>query len=115
MGWARFLGLVKATQHSVAVTAATDILSSTIQLAYGREVGVFRVSVSFDGAGAFSARVTKSATTVGVDLNGGTNLTANALYTFDLPVHTGDTVNFRYSATATMLLMRVQELEAATE
>lgn len=102
--------LEKANEHSLAVTAATDILTTALSPGGGRAAALFRIMVAMDTAGVFSARVTKSATTVGVDFNAGSNLVANALYIFDMLVHSGDTVNFRHSVSATMSVLRVQEI-----
>jgi len=40
---------------------------------------------------------------------------ANALYIFDMLVHSGDKVNFQYSVNATLLVLRVQEIVVATQ
>jgi len=52
---------------------------------------------------------------VTVEFNAGASLVANALYIFDMLVHSGDKVNFRYSVNATLLVLRVQEIGAATQ
>ena len=102
-----------ANVHNTAVSAATDILSSTIAPSSGTPAKLavlFRVQVAMNTAGVFSARITKSSTTVGVNFNSGANLVADSVYIFDLLVHNGDTVNFRHSVEATMLVLRVQEI-----
>ena len=104
----------KANSHDTSVTAATDILSATIAPSSGRDSNIFHIMVAFSAVGVFSARVTKSDTTVSINFNSGSDLTANAAYMFDMLVHTGDAVQFRYSATATMLVLRVQEIGVAT-
>ena len=105
-----FQAIEKANEHNTSVTAATDILTTALSPLDDKGVSLFRIQVAMDTAGVFSARVTKSATTVGVDFNSGSALTANALYQFDLWVHENDTVNFRHSANAIMLLLRVSEV-----
>ena len=108
-----FTPIEKANQHNLSVTAATDILSTTIAPGGGRTAVVFRIQVCCDTAGVFSARITKDTTTVGANFNSGSNLTANAIYIFDLLVHANDTVNFQHSATGIMLVLRIQEIGAA--
>jgi hypothetical protein len=57
-----------------------------------------RIYACFSVAGKLTARVTVGAATVVETLNNDTNLTAGASYLFDIPIHTGETINFRYSA-----------------
>ncbi|MBW2673758.1 MAG: hypothetical protein JRD89_10155 [Deltaproteobacteria bacterium] len=105
---ARYHAIEKVSEHNAAVTAATDILSSDITPS--NPPSLFRVMTCFSAAGVFSARVTRDSTTVGVEFNSGSDLIADGLYLFDMAVHDGDSVNFRYSADATMRLMRVSEI-----
>jgi len=109
-----FTPIEKANEHNLSVTADTDILSATIAPGGGRDCVIFRIQVCCDTAGVFSARITKSAVTVTAQFNSGANLTADSLYLFDMLVHAGDTVQFRHSATGIMLVLRVQEVGAAT-
>jgi hypothetical protein len=103
----------KATVHNTAITAATNILASDITPS--DPPSVFRIFVAVNTAGVFSARITNGGATVGVNLNGGTALTANAAYIFDILVHSGDSVNFQHSANATLLVLRVEECRAGTQ
>jgi len=45
-----------------------------------------------------------------MQLNGGTALTANALYAFDIAVEFGESVNLQYSVNATALELKVEEI-----
>lgn len=105
--------LEKANEHNSSVTADTDILVSA--LAPTNTPCLFRVNVAFSGAGIFKATITKGDNTQTVSFNSGSDLIANALYMFDLIVHNGDSINFQYSAGATMLVLRVQEIVGASQ
>ena len=113
MSETRLIPVEKANIHNAAVTAATDILAATITPIYSRECVIFRIMVAMDAGGIFRATLTQDAVTVTVDFNTGFFLIPNTIYCFDLLVHEDDTVNFQYSATATMLLLRVQEIGAS--
>ena len=103
----------KANEHNIPVVAAADILAAVI--APTTPPCLFRIAVAFDGAGIFSAQHTKAAVTAGTNFNAGGALVANALYFFDMLVHLGDTVNFRYSVNANLLVLRVQEINGGTQ
>ena len=61
--------------------------------------GTMRVTVQASIAGILRVVITRSATTKTLNLNENTSLVASALYTFDVPVKSGDTFNLRYSTT----------------
>lgn len=103
----------KANEHNIPVVAATDILAAVI--APTTPPCLFRVAVAFDAAGLFSVQHAKGGVTVATNFNAGGNLTPNALYFFDMLVHSGDTVNFQYSVNATLLVLRVQEINGGTQ
>ena len=109
----QFTPIEKANQHNVSVTADINILSSDLTPA--NTPCLFRIMVCLDTAGVFSAKITKSDDSQTVKLNSASNLTADALYIFDLLVHSGDSVNFQHSANATLKVFRVQEIVAATQ
>lgn len=104
----QFTPIEKASQHNVSVTADTDILA--LDLTPTNTPCLFRVMVSLNTAGVFSAMVTKSDSTQQLKLNSASNLAADAVYMFDVLVHSGDTVNFQHSADATLKVLRVQEI-----
>jgi len=110
---ALLIPIPKANLHNTAILASTDILATALAPLYGRECSIFRVMVAMDAGGIFRATVTKATVMVTVGFNTGVSLASNSVYTFDLLVHSGDTVNFQYSANATLLLLRVQEIGAS--
>jgi len=109
----QFTSIEKANQHNVSVTANTDILSE--DLTPTNAPCLFRVMVCLNSAGVFSAMVTKSDSEQQLKLNAAGNLVADAAYMFDLLVHDGDLINFQHSADATLKVLRVQEIVAATQ
>lgn len=113
---AQLTPLQKALEHNTAELAATDILGAA--LTPTNTPCLFRVMVSFDTAGVFSAIITNAGGGGGamqVNLNSGANLVANALYSFDHLVHLGDTVNYQISVGAQLLVLRVQEIVAGVQ
>lgn len=108
-----FNPLSRVIIQNTAELAGIDILPAA--LAPINVPCLFRIQVAFDTAGVFSARVTNAAVTVTTEFNHGVVLPANSLFMFDMLVHTGDTINFRYSIDTTMLVMRVQEIVAGTQ
>jgi hypothetical protein len=52
-------------------------------------------------------------TEVVMQLNGGSTLSANCLYAFDIAVTSGEEINFRYSVDATALDVKVFEIPAS--
>lgn len=76
----------------------------------------FRIMVAMSNVGNFSVIITNGGFTQSLLLNavGGPALAADSLYTFDILISTGDSVNFAYSNTGgTVQLLRVQEIDAA--
>ena len=63
----------------------------------------------------FSAMVTKESSQQQLMFNSAGNLVADAVYIFDVLVHSGDSVNFQHSANATLKVLRVQEIVSATQ
>ncbi len=62
--------------------------------------GTMRVAVQATVAGILRAAITRSATQKMLNLNQNAVLSANALYVFDIPVKSGDTLNLKYSVTS---------------
>lgn len=105
--------ITRANEHNTAELAGVDILAAA--LAPINTPCLFRAQVAFDAAGVFSATVTSGGVMVPVEFNHGVVLPINSLFMFDMLVHAGDTINFRYSVNSQMLLLRVQEIVAATQ
>ena len=110
--WVRvptLLPVAKAAQHAVAETLNVDILSA--DLSPSQTPCLFRIMVVLSVAGVFSAQIKNGGTTVVANFNGGVALAADSAYMFDILVHSGDTVNFRTTASGNVTL-RVQEIDA---
>ncbi len=102
--------LQKANVHNTAKGADTVVLASDLAPTY--DYSLFRIMVAINSATVFNAVITKSSDAQTVKFNSGSNLVANAVYIFDMLVHTGDTVNFKCTGAVTYLVMRVQEIAA---
>ena len=102
--------LLRTTTHSTSVTADTDILADAIGISAGRTVALLRIEVAFSAGSLLSARIARAGITVEVSLNSGNALSAPALYIFDIILHSGDTLNLRYGASATLLVCRIHEV-----
>lgn len=76
-----------------------------------------RIQVAVSVKGIFSAAITNRGNTEVVDLNvtSGPELIKDGLYIFELLVHRGDTINFRYSEDGgKIMILRIQEIDSAT-
>ena len=98
----------KGSVFNTAVAADSDIFSSDLEPTY--TPCIFRIYVCFDAGGVLTVRRTKNGATVSENLNGGAALTANAAYIFDIVVEEGETINLRYSVDATILSLKVVEV-----
>lgn len=105
--------VARANLHNELVSADTDILGSSVEP--DRTPCLFRVMACFDAAGALSAVVSNGGDSQVVKLNSGNDLVASAVYIFDLLLHEGDSVNFRYSVDATVKVLRVQEIDIGVQ
>lgn len=103
----------KANVHNTAKNADTVVLGAAIAPTYN--YSLFRIMVAINSATVFNAVITKSTNPQTVKFNSGSNLVANALYIFDMLVHTGDTVNFKCTGAVTYLVLRVQEIAAGVQ
>ena len=77
----------------------------------------FRIQVAVSVTGVFSATVTNGENTQEVNFNvtSGPDLIEDGVYVFELLVHNGDSINFRYSVDGgTIKILRIQEIDAAT-
>lgn len=109
----RFPPIEKAVLHDRVLPAiganfiATDIIPTNTPSSY-----IVQVAISV--AGIFYATITNTGDTQVVTFNSGVALVAGALYIFEILVHSGDTINFRYSTTTgTIQILRVQEADSA--
>jgi len=108
VGTQNLAGIERAVAHNQAYVAPNDILAAA--LAPSKPPSLFRVFAAFNLAGVLRATITRGGNTQVVDFNEGANLAANSLYWFDVVAHEGDTVNFRYSVNATIMVLRVMEI-----
>jgi hypothetical protein len=96
-----------ASVFNASITANADIFSQGI--APTRSPIIFRIYATFNASGVLSVVRTKGTTTVSELLNSGNPLNANAAYIFDIIVEQGETINLRYSVSATCLVLKVVE------
>lgn len=108
LGGAFFTPILVGAVFNIPVVAATDIFPAV--LTPTNSPVIFRVYFCFNAAGVVSVRRTRAGVTVGENLNGGGNISANAAYMFDIFVRVGDTINFRHSAGGTCLVLMVMEV-----
>jgi len=106
--------IAKALEHNVAVVAGVDIIGAAV--APTNTPCLFKIMAGFDTAGVLSVTITNAAGGGGTmvqQFNGGTPLNVNSLYAFSHLVHTGDTINYRYSVNAVCQTLRVVEIPSA--
>jgi len=97
-----------ASEFDRAVTANADILASDLSI---DEDCLLRVTVSENTGVVFKAKIIRNTTEKVIDFNEGSALTANAQYTFDMPVKKNDEVNFRAGANTTINLLNVMKVK----
>lgn len=111
-----FTPISKAIIHNQAQPAAnTNIFGA--DLTPTNTPCNFRIQVLMSNAGNFSVAITNGGNTQVGLLNAvpGPALVAGAIYIFDVLVHAGDSINFRYSNTGGIIqILRVQEIDAST-
>jgi len=94
---------------TTTITTDTEFLSTDISVGLRSGfAGKLRVSISMDTAAVFEATVDSG--TTWVTLNNGVALTIDSLSVFDVPILSGDLVNFRYKASADVNIFRVDEV-----
>ena len=106
-----FIPIEKANITSAEKVGAADF--PTVALSPSFPPSTFRIMIAVDVACKFSAVVIVSETAYVVHFNTATDLTANCLYTFDMLVHSGDTVQFEIDSTEDVVLFRVQEIPSS--
>jgi hypothetical protein len=92
--------------ETTAVLADTDILATDYTPA--NTPCVIRTSVVLDTVGIFSAMITTGGTQRKAILNSNNGLAVDCLYTFDIPLHAGDTINFQTSAAGNVWIRAVE-------
>lgn len=90
-------------------TTDTEFLTTDVDVGLRSDrSGKLRTTISMDAAAIFE--VTLNSGTTWVELNSGAILGANQLFVFDVPIFSGDKINFRYKATANVNVFRVDEV-----
>lgn len=100
--------LEKAHIHDTAYTANADFLAPDIEPSDAP--CLFRVLVCLDTAAVFKVVVDDGSTEVDMAMNGGAQLTAQAVYMFDVLVHADDTINFEADQSVQIEKFIVQEV-----
>lgn len=76
---------------------------------------LFRMMVGVSIAGIFKVAITNGGDTQVLNFKESVSLVADSLYNFEILVHSGDTINFRFSTTGgTIRVLMVQEIYSAT-
>lgn len=74
----------------------------------------FRITVGTSITGIFKTAITNGGNTQVLNFKESVAVVADSLYTFEILVHSGDTINFRFSTTTgTIRVLRVQEIYPA--
>lgn len=105
-----------ANLHDVSLPSAGDnwLDEDIVPL---RPPTTIRIEVAVSNSGIFSAAITNDGNTQEVLFNAtsGPELVENGVYVFELLVHRGDSINFRYSTdNGNIKILRVQEIDAST-
>ena len=110
---AKLIPIAKAALFNTALPAAeANWLGADITPT--NSPSYLRISVCVSVAGVLRVARSQGATTLTENLNSGNSLTADALYTFDVPWRTGDSINIRYSVTTgTIKRLIIDEFGAA--
>lgn len=101
-------GLLKEQVFNTAVGAGADIFATDLTPTYNPST--FRIYAAFNGAAVLSVTRERAGVTVTEQLNGGTALTTNCAYAFDIVVSTGDSINLQYAGAHTALTIKVVEI-----
>jgi len=106
----RLVPISKGTKFNTLIGADTNIFDEDLSPTY--DVGIFRITVAVSPSAVVRVRITRNAISKNLDLNEGSALTNNALYTFDIPVRKGDQINIRTSVGTTLQYLTVDECGA---
>lgn len=99
---------VHANVQNTVEAANVDILATDITPVC--TPSTLRVMVALTASQVFNAIIIRGGNTQTVGFNSNVALVAEALYTFEIVVHSGDTINFQVEGIATVMVMRVQEV-----
>lgn len=93
------------TGFNMAVGPGADIFAPNVPIP---EDGIVRVTVSENTGVIFQIAITRAGVTRAIAYNNGAALVANAGYTFDCDVISGDEMNFRFAAGTTINYLTVK-------
>jgi len=101
--------IVKSTVQDMTLPAAnSDFLTSAVVPTNPPALMLIEVAISVTGI--LSATIINGGNTQTVFFNSGTALVANSLYIFGLILHSGDTMNIRYSVTGGVIqVLRIDQ------
>lgn len=99
---------VHANVQNTIEAANVDILAADITPAC--PPSTLRIMVAISAAQVFNAIITRGGNTQTVGFNSNVALVAEALYTFEMVFHDGDSINFQVEGIATVMVMRIQEI-----
>ncbi len=108
----RWATVAKNRKFNASASANTDVFSTDVTPT--ESPSALRVTVSEDTGVTFKTAITLSGTTVTVEFNEGSTLTADALYVFDLPVRSDATYNFQFGGNTTINVLQVDEVSTET-
>ena len=100
--------IAKASIHGASPGANTSILGA--DLIPTNPPCLFRTMICLGGAAIFYADFKQKDAVSTMKFNSGTALTADAVYMFDILVHSEDTVNLKVDTGVVIKELRVQEL-----
>jgi len=86
---------------SGSVSANSNIFSSNLSISQASKI---KIIIMADSSGVLTLSITYGGTTVNGNVNGGSSLTANAWYEFEIDLPGGASINFQYSTSATMTI-----------
>lgn len=99
---------ITPVHNQVGYVAEANILANALAPLY--PPSVFEINAAFSIAGILRATITRGGNTQVVNFEAGAAFPAGSLLTYEMRAEDGDTINFRFSANATILILRVGEL-----
>jgi len=104
---------VRACAQEKTITADENILPEYIKPL--KHPSLFRIMVAFNIGGVFKAVIKRHGKIEIVKFNEGSSLVADCLYIFDILVQKWDEINFQYSASGILKVLRIQEIVVGTQ
>ncbi len=108
----RLFPMAKADLFNTAIALAEDDWFAA-PITPTNSPSYLRIYVCTDADGILRVARTISGVTITENLNGGSDLSADASYMFTVPWRTGDEINLRYSVPVTVLRCTIDEIGGA--